>query len=45
MVYRLTLDENVEHEMFHRLDNYGHDLEHVNSVLGRGKGTASHLIA
>jgi hypothetical protein len=23
------LDENLEHEVFHRLDNYGHDLVHV----------------
>ena len=43
MVYRLILDENVEHEVFHRLDNYGHDVEHVDFVPELGKGTADHL--
>lgn len=44
MVYRLILDENVEHEVFHRLDNYGHDVEHVDSVPELGKGTADYSI-
>lgn len=38
MVYRLLLDENVEHEVRHRLDNYGHDVEHVDDVSNLGKG-------
>ena len=41
MVYRLILNENVEHEVFHRLDNYGHDVEHVDFVPELGKGTAT----
>jgi predicted nuclease of predicted toxin-antitoxin system len=45
MGYRLLLDENVEHEVFHRLENYGHDVEHVDFVSELGKGTDDHLIA
>ena len=45
MAYRLILDENVEHEVFHRLENYGHDVEHVDFVPDLGKGTADHPIA
>jgi predicted nuclease of predicted toxin-antitoxin system len=45
MVYRLILDENIEHEVLHRLDNYGHDVEHVDFVPELGKGTADHPIA
>jgi len=45
MVYRLILDENVEHEVFHRLENYGHDVEHVDFVSELGKGAADHPIA
>lgn len=45
MAYRLILDENVEHEVFHRLENYGHDVEHVDFVTELGKGTADHSIA
>jgi predicted nuclease of predicted toxin-antitoxin system len=45
MVYRLILDENVEHEVCHRLANYGHDVEHVDFVPELGKGTADHPIA
>jgi hypothetical protein len=45
MVYRLILDENVEHEVFHRLENYGHDVEHVDFVPELGKGVADHPIA
>jgi len=29
MGYRLVLDENIEHSVLHRLDNAGHDVEHV----------------
>lgn len=39
MAYRLLLDENVEHEVRHRLDNYGHDVKHVDDVPNLGKGT------
>lgn len=35
----------MEHEVFHRLDNYGHDVEHVDFVPELGKGTADHPIA
>jgi predicted nuclease of predicted toxin-antitoxin system len=45
MAYRLILDENVEHEVFHRLENYGHNVEHVDFVAELGKGTADHPIA
>lgn len=45
MVYRLVLDENVKHEMFHRLENYGHDVEHVDFVPELGTGSAAHPIA
>ena len=45
MVYRLILDENVEHDVLHRLDNYGHDVEHVDFVPSLGKGTKDHPIA
>lgn len=38
MTYRLLLDENVEHEVRHRLENYGHDVEHVDYVPALGKG-------
>jgi hypothetical protein len=45
MAYRLILDENVEHEVLHRLENYGHDVEHVDFVPELGKGTADKPIA
>jgi predicted nuclease of predicted toxin-antitoxin system len=45
MAYRLILDENVEHEVYHRLENYGHDVEHVDFVSELGKGTGEHPIA
>jgi predicted nuclease of predicted toxin-antitoxin system len=44
-VYRLILDENVEHEVLHRLDNYGHDAEHVDFVPELGKGVADRPVA
>ena len=37
MPYRLVLEENVEHEVYHR-ENYGHDVEHVDFVPEVGKG-------
>lgn len=45
MVYRLILDENVEHEVLHRLENYGHDVEHIDFVPELGKGTDDYPIA
>jgi len=41
---RFVLDENVEYEVLHRLDNYGHDVEHVDFVPELGKGTGDHPI-
>ncbi len=45
MSYRLILDENVEHEVLHRLENDGHDVEHVEFVSELGKGIDDHPIA
>lgn len=45
MPYRLLLDENVEHVVGHRLDNYGHDVRHVDMVPKLGKGTDDQSIA
>lgn len=45
MPYRLLLDENLEHEVLHRLENYGHDVEHVETVPQLGKGTTDDSIA
>jgi predicted nuclease of predicted toxin-antitoxin system len=45
MSYRLILDENVEHEVLHRLENYGHDVEHVDFISELGKGTGDYSIA
>ena len=45
MGYRLLLDENIEHEVLHRLTADGHDVEHVDSVSRLGKGTSDETIA
>lgn len=45
MSYRLVLDENIEHEVLHRLENYGHDAVHVDSLSELGKGTSDDSIA
>ena len=45
MSYRLILDENVEHDVLHRLDNYGHDVEHVDFIAELGKGAADRELA
>ena len=45
MTYRLLLDENVEHGVKHRLENYGHDVVHVDFVPALGKGTMDREIA
>lgn len=39
MAFRLVLDENVEHEVGHRLEDDGHDVVHVDFVPALGKGT------
>jgi hypothetical protein len=43
MAYRLVLDENVEHEVRHRLQNYGHDAVHVEEVSDLGKAAPTAL--
>jgi len=45
VTYRLLLDENVEHEVFHRLVNLGHDVEHVDFVTDFGKGATDEALA
>jgi predicted nuclease of predicted toxin-antitoxin system len=35
---RFLLDENLEHEIFHRLENGGHDVLHVEVSEGLSKG-------
>lgn len=45
MSYRLLLDENVEQEIGFRLENYGHDVEHVDYLSTLGKGTTDDRIA
>lgn len=45
MMYRLVLDENVEHEVYYRLTNYGHDVTHVDFVSSLGKGVDDQSIA
>ncbi len=35
---RLLLDENIEHEVLHRLESLGHDVEHVDLSREVGKG-------
>lgn len=38
-MYRLLLDEHVEHEVDHRLEHFGHDVVHVDFVPEMEKGT------
>lgn len=42
---RLLLDENVEHEVHHRLRNYGHDVTHVDFDDGLRKGDSDDDLA
>ena len=44
MTYRLLLDENIEHEVLHRLENYGHDVKHIDYISALGKGTDDNSI-
>ena len=45
MGYRRVLDENVGHEVAHRLEGDEHDVEHVDLVPELGKGTTDRSIA
>lgn len=45
MVYRLVADENVDYRVVHRLEHYGHDIEHVDRVPTLGKGSNDEAIA
>ena len=45
MGYRLLLDENIEHEVLHRLEDAGHDVEHVDFVVRLGKGASDDALA
>lgn len=44
MAYRLVLDENLEREVMHRLEDYGHDVTHVDFVEELGKGSHDQTI-
>jgi len=39
MTARILADENIDHRVVHRLDNYGHDVEHVDFASGLDKGS------
>jgi hypothetical protein len=42
---RFLLDENLEHEVYHRLDSYGHDVRHVDLSDELGKGDPDPALA
>jgi predicted nuclease of predicted toxin-antitoxin system len=42
---RLLLDENIEHEVYHRLENYGHELLHVEVSDELHKGATDERLA
>lgn len=42
---KLFLDENLEHEVFHRLDHYEHDVRHPEVSDGLAKGVTDADIA
>lgn len=44
MAFRLLLDENLEHELRHRLESLGHDVEHVDEARELGKGAEDETI-
>ncbi len=44
-MYQVLCDENIEHEIRFRLENYGHDVEHVDAVSSLGKGTTDEQLA
>jgi len=39
MTARILADENVDHRVVHRLENYGHDVEHVDFAAQLDKGS------
>lgn len=41
----VLLDENVEHEVLHRLRNYGHTVEHIDFHDQLQKGAEDHVLA
>lgn len=45
MAYRIVADENIDHRIVHRLEHYGHDVEHVDYADALGKGTDDATIA
>jgi predicted nuclease of predicted toxin-antitoxin system len=45
MSLQLLLDEMVEHEVMHRLENFGHDVEHVDFHDKLSKGDADRTLA
>jgi len=45
MAVTFLLDENIEHEVLHRLEKLGHDVEHVEFHPELGKGTNDTPIA
>lgn len=45
MTLRLLADENVDHRVVHRIDHFGHDIEHVDFVPALGKGCSDEAIA
>ena len=42
---RLLLDGNIEHEVYHRLENYGHELLHVEVSDELSKGDTDERLA
>ena len=42
---RLLLDENIEHEVYHRLEDYGHELLHVEVSDELSKGDTDERLA
>ena len=45
MTVPLLADENVDHRIVHRLEHYGHDVEHVDFVRSLDKGAPDDRIA
>jgi hypothetical protein len=45
MTVRILADENIDHRVVHRLDNYGHDVEHVDFASGLDKGSDDASVA
>jgi len=45
MTARILADENVDHRVVHRLDHYGHDVEHVDFTSELDKGTTDSTVA